>query len=116
MALIRKENVQGPVLREEIVPVLGLGGDVLVRGLLLSQRLELSLRTSGMVTFAQMPELLAVCVLDADEKPVFTAKEWEIFGASNFGSVMVLWDKAMELSGMASKTKTTAEDEPEKKS
>src|SRR5574337_1282139 len=102
MALIKKSDVQRPVVREEIVPVSGLGGDVLVRGLLLSQRLELSLRTSGQVTFEQMPQLLELCILDADGESIYTAAEWELYGAKNFADTMLLWDKSMELSGMVS--------------
>jgi hypothetical protein len=95
---LKKADIARPLLPMEAVDVPEIGGEVIVRGLTLSQRLELGVkfRDAG---FRQMPEMLARCVVDADHEPVFDADEWEAFGAKHFDVVLRLADKAQRLSG-----------------
>lgn len=96
---LRKSDVERPVLPAEAVDVPELGGEVIVRGLTLSQRLELGVRFRDGGRFRQMAEMLALCVVDADEAELFSVEEWEAFGAKHFEAVLRLSDVAQRLSG-----------------
>lgn len=85
-----------------------LGGDVLVRGLGLAARVELSQEfraASGPAArnFGHLAPLLAVSVLDADDEPIFTAAEWEAWGSTNYTAALRLWDIAWRLSDLGGK-------------
>lgn len=87
-----------PPLKEETVNVPEFKGDVLVRGLLLKDRLGLAL-TDG---YGRMAAMLAVCVLvdgeNGEKVPLYTADEWERWGSLHYAAAMTLWDKARLLS------------------
>lgn len=105
---VKKSAVQIPTLPEEVVAVPELGGDVLVRGLGLAARMSLSQEfkaTSGPASrnFGHLAPLLAASVLDADDEPLFTAAEWEAFGAKHYVAAMGLWDIAWRLSDLDGK-------------
>lgn len=97
MALKRSE-IPRPVLPAEAVDVPEIGGEVIVRGLMLSQRLDLGVKYKG-AGMRQMSAMLALCVVDADGVAVFTEDEWEAFGAGNFDAVLRLSGVAQRLSG-----------------
>jgi hypothetical protein len=98
MALLKKSDIAAPTLHEEVVEVAELGGQVIVRGLYLHERLELALRDKdGMRRIAQM---LALCVLDADRAPLWSAEEWTLFGGRHCEAALNLWEIAKRLSGM----------------
>lgn len=100
MTRVKKGEIKTLALPEQLVEVSELGGEVLIRGLSLSDRLSLGSREgSGVQRVAQM---LALCILDADGEPVFTVEQWEAFGAQYFATTMNLWDVARTLSGMKS--------------
>lgn len=101
--LVKRGDVQKPTLPEEVVPVPELGGDVLVRGLGLSARFALQKDFEGMGRFGHMMKLLEVSVLDGDFEPIFTAREWEAWGAKNDVAAMRLWDIAWRLSDLDGK-------------
>lgn len=98
MAILKKANIQAPTLPKETVDVPELGGEVVVSGLLLKDRIELfaAAETGG----AQLSRLLAATVLDADGVPVYTQEEWEQFGAQHFAAALRLFDVARRLSGL----------------
>lgn len=106
---VRKADVPAPTLPEEVVSVPELGGDVLVRGLDLAQRMTLShsFRTKAgeFVNFGHLVPLLAITVLDADDQPLFTEKEWLAWGSTNERQVAAckLWDVAWRLSDLDGK-------------
>lgn len=104
---VRREDVQAPVLPEEVVPVPELGGDVLVRGLNLAQRMTLShafrTKPDAFVDFGHLTPLLALTVLDADDQPLFTEAEWAAWGAKNTAAAVHLWDVAWRLSDLDGK-------------
>jgi hypothetical protein len=108
MAVIKRQDVPDPVLPKETVEVEALGGEVVVRGLLLTEYLDLkasiAAAAKGSVAdrsgvHAVLPVLLAITVLDADEQPVFTQQEWQVFGAKHASQAIALFNVAWELSG-----------------
>jgi hypothetical protein len=98
MAILKKSQIPAPVLPTEAVEVPELGGEVIVRGLLLKDRLALYLDNEN--GHANLSKLLAATVRDGDGLPVFNVDEWEVFGTSNFGAVVKLFNVARRLSGL----------------
>lgn len=118
MALDRNQ-IEPPVLPKEAVQVDALGGEVIVRAMLLSERLQLTaLNTHLMQPQAGESEVqararagsrlvadtLARCVVLADGQPMWTAQQWDEFGATQPGAVLQLFNVSRRLSG---------QDEPE---
>lgn len=118
MALIERNQAPAPVLPKETVQVDALGGEVIVRGLLLSERLALSAEQAGLLASqdgessaparmragAQMvPRTLAACVILADGQPMWTADEWDRFGAAHAEPAFELFAVAQRLSGLDAK-------------
>ena len=106
MALDRA-SLKAPVLPKEAVSVASLGGEVIVRGLKLSERLALfaNLGEEGAApeqAFVHVPRVLARVVILADGEPVFTEEQWEIHGASYPDDVFALFKVAQKLSGLDS--------------
>lgn len=101
MALLKKSQIAPPVLPKETVDVAELGGEVVVRGLLLSERLALyaGAGDDGRV-FAQIPALLAQTVVDADGDAIYDAAAWEAFGAQHMEAALRLFAVAKRLSGL----------------
>lgn len=95
---LKKSDIAKPSLPMEAVEVPELGGEVIVRGLLLSERLDLVLHEDEGI--ARIPRMLSTCVIDADHKAIFTADEWETYGARHAASALKLWEVAKRLSGM----------------
>ncbi len=101
MALLKKSQIAAPALPREAVAVAELGGDVVVRGLLFSERLALFSRIGDDgKAFAEIPQLLAMTVIDAEDAPVFSAAEWEQFGAKHMETLLHLFAVAKRLSGL----------------
>lgn len=96
---LKKSDIQTPVLPKEAVPVDSLGGEVIVRGMLLKDRLAL-LSDSEMPVNEHPASLLAACVVDADGLPVFTQEEWEIYGAQHFDDALTLFNAVRRVSGL----------------
>jgi len=114
MDLLKRGAIQAPAVPAEQVDVPELGGAVLVRGMMLSDRLQFSdwratvakaaagetdeqahARTGSLV----VARLLSVCVVDADGAPIFTMAQWEQFGAQHAGRCLALFDIAWKSSG-----------------
>lgn len=96
MALSR-DKLKRPALPKESVDVPALGGEVIVRGMFLSERLEL---WSGTVTYAQIAQALSKCVSLDDGKPALTADEWEAFGGQYLDEAIALFRVVKRLSGL----------------
>lgn len=97
--MLKKSDVPVPPQSgTEIATVPELGGDVLVRGMLLRDRLELAL-TAG---YGRLAMTLALCVsVDGEQGesvPLFSAEEWERWGSKNYVAAMKLWDIVRRLS------------------
>ena len=97
---LKKSEIKAPVLPKEAVQVDELGGEVIVRGLLLRERLAIFSNSVNGDKFAHVGELLEATVLDADGLQVYTAREWDEFGTRNFGAAMNLFQVARRLSGI----------------
>lgn len=103
MALDRSQ-IPAPVLPKEAVPVPSLGGEVIVHGLLLRDRLRLfaEAREEGAVRYASVSSMLAATVTGGDGKPLYTVDEWETFGALHLDEALDLFAVAKRLSGLDS--------------
>lgn len=111
MAVLERGAVFAPVLPKETVHVAALGGDVVVRGLRLSERLSMEQRIARLTgapgahgaTDADVntiiPGLLGVCVLASDGAPLWTEDDWQAFGAQHKGEAVALFNAAWRLSG-----------------
>lgn len=111
---IDRENVRRPSVPREAVQCDALGGEVIVQGMLLTERLRMSqLRTAlakpqpGETAEAAaaragaelVPKVLASTILASDGKPLFTEAEWQAFGATESGAALELFHASMRLSG-----------------
>lgn len=108
MSVVNRASVPAPTLPKEAVTVEALGGDVVVRGMLLTQRLALQARMRHLrasapegtdPAIAIVPELLAQAVVDDAGEPVFSTAQWELFGAQHQAQALGLFNTAMRLSG-----------------
>ncbi len=114
MALLNRNQVKTPTLRKETVAVAALGGDVVVRGLLLSELIELRqfVQSQKQPAVGETPEqaaaragaqtcaiTLAKTVCLADGEPLYSVREWEVFGAQHPGQAIDLFGVAQRLSG-----------------
>lgn len=106
MALVKRADAAPPELKREIVAVEALGGDVAVTELTLSDRLDFEAvlaqtkKVSKTATVAKMvAHLLAPTVLDADDEPLFTVKQWQAFGGRHRDVTLELFNRAFRLSG-----------------
>jgi hypothetical protein len=100
MAVLKKSDMKAPVLPKETVNVPSLDGDVIVQGLMLKDRLDIY---SAEKTEISLSKFLAVCVVDADGKALFTQQEWEIFGGNNTKDAIELFKVAKRLNGLDAK-------------
>jgi len=117
MAVIKRGNVAEPTLPKETVEVEAIGGEVVVRGLLLTERMAIDARIDRvrrqvladrkdgksveMPTFGEVAgiSLLAQCVLDGDGVPLWSEEQWQAFGARHKGQATKLMGVAYSLSG-----------------
>lgn len=111
MAVVKKAGTAGPVLPKQTVEVEPLGGDVIVRGLLLVELLGVQQRIASLRQANKggdhaasvseiVPDVLALCVLDADGVSLFSRAEWQIFGGQHQAAALNLFNVAWRLSGM----------------
>jgi len=114
MALLKRNEVKTPSLRKETVTVEALGGDVVVRGLLLSELIERHqvVQSSKKQAAGETAEQAAaragaqICALTlaktvclADGEPLYSVHEWEMFGAQHPGQALQLFHVSERLSG-----------------
>lgn len=108
MTVIKRAEAPTPTLPKETTPVEALGGDVVVRGLLLSERMALQAKLSAVrkadtldqsEVYTILPLLLSLCVLDADGLPIYTQPEWEAFGARHTNQALAVFAVAWRLCG-----------------
>jgi hypothetical protein len=100
--VIDAETIAPPVLPKETVQVDEFGGEVVVRGLLLAERLQMLLKVDGSASVdgsERMGYMLHRCVRDVHDHPVMSLEGWEIWGAMHYETAIALWNRAMRLSG-----------------
>lgn len=118
MAVIERNQVKAPVLRKQTVSVPALGGDVIVRGLLLSEMMvknhvnaenqvpragETEQQARARAGARAVSFTLANTVTAADGKALFTEEEWDVFGAEHTDAVIELFKVAETLNGLNKK-------------
>lgn len=96
---LHRANVTRPQRKTEAVTVASLGGEVIVRGLTLSERLAIQ-STEVSTDFVGFARLLALAVVDADLVPIFTVEEWDLFASEDTPAVAQLVAVARRLSGL----------------
>lgn len=114
---IDRNQARAPVLPKEAVDVPEIGGEVIVRGLLLTERLALFVENLPAAQAAgeegapidgapsanryiHIPRMLARTVLASDGEPLWTETQWEEFGAVHFEASLALFRTAQRLSGL----------------
>lgn len=99
---LKKSQIKPPVLPQETVEVPELGGEIVVRGLLLRERLVLfdDARGEDAARFGHLTQVLACCVVDAAGERIYSVDEWEQFGAVHFEAALRLFNVALRLSGL----------------
>lgn len=111
MAVITKAGTAGPILPKQTVEVEALGGEVVVRGMLLVELLGVQSRIADLHKANQagdmaasvsaiVPEVLSMCVLDADGVSLFDQHQWQIWGGQHQAAALNLFNVAWRLSGM----------------
>jgi hypothetical protein len=105
MTVLRREDIPRPVVPKETVEVAELGGEVIVQGLMLDERLAIGAEAE---LYGRVPTILSKSVVDAEGKPIFDKREWNLWGASHADATLKLFDTAMRLSGMAEEKKEPA--------
>lgn len=112
--VLNRSQVKEPKLPEQIEPCDELGGDVIVRGLLLSRRMELDeindkakeplegetdeqarTRAGKLV----VPRTLHACVVDDEGHPVLSMDQWDIFGGAHRATTFRLFEIALRMCG-----------------
>jgi hypothetical protein len=115
MAILNAQTAQLPPLPKRTVDVPEMGGEVIVRGLLLSDRLRLAGLVGAGADKEVVAQTLALTVVDEVELPIWTVAEWERFGAVHFPAALKLFKEAQELSGIGLSAEPTATAEGEEK-
>lgn len=110
MEFVSAASVPAPVLPFEEIDCPPLGGKVKVRALLLTQRMGIEQRTADLkvkrpdepeATNAIIPEVLAICVCDGKDQPVYSRTRWDTFGAQHPALALELFNAAWRLSGLS---------------
>jgi len=110
-ALVYGGNVSPPAdlpFEDIEAPNLGL---VRVRAMMFAERMQFRARVAALrrekadedaATYAAIPELLEVSVVDATGSPIYSKTHWNQYGATQEATVLELFSSAMRLSGLSS--------------
>jgi hypothetical protein len=96
---LKKSGLPVPRVQKETVEVAALGGEVVVWGLGLADKLRLA--TWEGQRFSQMCEGLAVAVRDASGDPLWDAAAWDAWGGQHLEDALKLWQAVERVSGMS---------------
>jgi hypothetical protein len=114
MSTLNRERLNRPTLRKESVSMPLLGGEVLVREMLLDEKLLNTARQSvdrvarpgeseqeakARAGVAMVSRILSWCVVGEDGEALMSVQEWREFGGRNLQEVMDAFNVAMRLSG-----------------
>lgn len=101
MTVLTRGAVPEPMPPMETVQVDVLGGEVVVKALLLSERLEL--QTNDLSVAKRVATVLSLCVLMADKQPMWSPEQWEAWGAAHYEEAMRIFEVVHRLSGLGPK-------------
>lgn len=104
---MKKSQIKAPALPAKTIDVPELGGAVVVRGMILSERIEYARRYAKEKPddpdrWDHICELLSRTVRDEDDERIFTNAEWELFGSQHYRVAMRIWSVAQDLCGFGS--------------
>lgn len=101
MGLISREQVKPATVPSETHPCPSLGGDVIVRGAMLSSRLAMEVAANGQALPLDktVPKVLALSVFGADGEPLLTEQEWNDHAGQHYSECIGLFNVAMRLWG-----------------
>lgn len=109
---LRRADLALPTLPRETVAVASLGGEVIVRGMLLSERLQWSAEYDDATRFLQAAKALAVCVVDDDGNALLTVDEWQAHGAQHMDECLDLFERVRQFSGLGGAVEKKSEASP----
>lgn len=119
---LKRSDVKRPVLRKRAVQVDALGGEVVVRALLASERwalfgdagdaTDVDALAARIAQGRRLADMLALAVMDAEDKPIFSGEEWEMFGADSPADMALLVNSALQLSGIGEDTEKNSDANP----
>lgn len=99
---LRRNQVPEIRVPKEAVKLESMGGDVVVYGLRLSDKLRFAawdVERDG-PRHRQMAALLAVAVRDGAGEPIWTEDDWDVWGGQNMADAVQLFRVAERLSGL----------------
>lgn len=107
---IDRNQAKPPVLPKETVESAPIGGEIIIRGLMWSDRRamygaaqaragETPEAAKARADAFAVPQMLALTVLASDEQPLWTVDQWNEFSAKNADEVLRLFQIANRLSG-----------------
>lgn len=97
--VLSKSDIPRPTLPAETIQVDELGGEVIVQGLRLRDRVQVGAAEASDRPH-EIARILSLTVVDANRNPIYTADEWEDFGCRQSLVAFRLLDIAMRLSGL----------------
>lgn len=93
---LNRSQLKDPVLEKEPVDVPELGGEVVVQGMMMRDRLQVA--TANLPQFAHVAEVLSRSVVDDEGARIWSAQQWEIFGGQHQDAAWKLFEVAQRLS------------------
>lgn len=111
---LTRETATVPKLSSEEVPMPSLGGDVIVREMLLDEKLlNTSMQTRERIPLegeadedaktraggSMVARILSWCVVQPNGEPLLSQREWREFGGAHLGEALAAFNVALRLSG-----------------
>jgi hypothetical protein len=112
---LSRSDLKLSALQRETVPMPSLGGDVIVREMLLDERLlntamqaadrapregETEEQAKQRAGVAMVSRVLACCVIQEDGQALMTREEWRTFGGAHIEEALAAFNTALRLSGL----------------
>ena len=98
MSVLSRADIRPPSLAKRTVELPELGGEVVVRGMTLAERLVFGTAEPGADRYGAIAQVLGWCVISADGQPLMTREEWEAFGSCHLEACLRLFAVTQDLS------------------
>lgn len=101
--MLKRDNIAAPQRRMQVVRLAAppFGGDVGVRQLMLGEWLAAEEAAKGARDARLFPHLLAACVVDADQLPIWSADQWDLWAVEHVAEFSALLDTVLAVNGRA---------------